>query len=179
MTLAEELAQIDRDIKRLEERRREIYKLSLEAPEEDKVCSDVLAEMCSEAPLFPEMGYPITVSRINMVPSDDNPFCLRVEPKLVAVRPVDDERTYLGVYMGDLPLGSGAYFHPESGVLSLKHSHHNPAIVVPALKRIVMGCESWWGEIKSEDDLRKITDEDIDNLWYVKLLRKMTGADDA
>jgi hypothetical protein len=173
MTLAEELAQIDSDIERLEQRRRDIYKLSLEAPAEEKVCEDVVAEMCSEAPLFPSMPYPITISHINWVQDESNPFWRRGEPKLVAVRPVGDERTYLGVHMGDLHGGCSATYHAESGVLSLEYTSHNPAIVVPSLKRIVMGRESWWGEIKSEADLRQITDKDIDNVWYVQALRKM------
>ena len=42
--------------------------------------------------------------------------------------------------------------------------------VVPELKKIIYGCESWWHEISSADDFSGISDEDINNTWYVKLL---------
>ena len=44
---------------------------------------------------------------------------------------------------------------------------------MPELKRVVYGCESWWHEIESIDEFKKITNEDIENTWYVKLLRAM------
>jgi len=33
--------------------------------------------------------------------------------------------------------------------------------------------ESWWDEIRSEEDFKRITDEDIQNVWYVKLMNQM------
>jgi len=50
----------------------------------------------------------------------------------------------------------------------------NPAMWVPDLNRVVMGWESWWGEIKSEEDLRQISDADIENVWYVKAIKALT-----
>lgn len=47
----------------------------------------------------------------------------------------------------------------------------NPGIFVPELREIVYGCGSWWREIKSVDELKAITDEDIENTWYVQLLQ--------
>ena len=47
----------------------------------------------------------------------------------------------------------------------------NPGIYVPELKEIIFGDSSWWHEIKSEEELREITDDDINNTWYVRLLR--------
>ena len=49
----------------------------------------------------------------------------------------------------------------------------NPAIYVPELRKIVFGCESWWGEIQSPDEIKDITDDDISNVWYVKLVKAM------
>lgn len=43
---------------------------------------------------------------------------------------------------------------------------------VPELGRIVWGCGSWWHKIKSEDDLRQITDDDIDKVCYVQLAKR-------
>ena len=51
--------------------------------------------------------------------------------------------------------------------------HTNPAIFVPELKKIVFGCESWWRKIDSMDEVKDITDEDIENQWYVKLFKSI------
>ena len=45
----------------------------------------------------------------------------------------------------------------------------NPAIFVPELGKIIFGMESWWGRIKSEEELKDITDGDIENVWHVKM----------
>lgn len=45
-------------------------------------------------------------------------------------------------------------------------------------KQIVYGCESWWGEIKSPDHLREITNADIDNVWYVQALKLLGPSTD-
>lgn len=56
----------------------------------------------------------------------------------------------------------------------LKVSFHcNPAIFVFDLNKIIYGCESWWGVIKSEEDLNSISDCDIDNVWYVRALKTL------
>ena len=82
----------------------------------------------------------------------------------VSVRPCGDEyedKTYLGLYVGEVAIGD---------TMSL----HNPCIWVPDLKQYIFGCESWWGVIDSEDDLRKITDADIENVWYVRALKELS-----
>lgn len=38
---------------------------------------------------------------------------------------------------------------------------------------MVNGCGSWWGPVESEKDLEDITDNDIDNVWYVKAWKAM------
>jgi hypothetical protein len=94
--------------------------------------------------------------------------------ELVMIRPCDptlNGKTYLGFYLGDLPIGTGLRLEKNN---TLKVTfHHNPAIFVPQLGRIVYGCESWWGPIRSEDDLKQITDADINDVWYVKLSRNL------
>ena len=47
-------------------------------------------------------------------------------------------------------------------------------IYIPENGRVVFGVESWWGEIKSVDDLKDITDADINSVWYVNALKAMT-----
>ncbi len=94
---------------------------------------------------------------------------------LVQVRPVQDEKTYLGFYVGDLPTGLTMRLNDATGVLSVGYGRGNPAILVPSLGRLVFGFESWWGAIKDESDLEQISDEDIQNIPYVSLLRELLG----
>lgn len=104
----------------------------------------------------------------------------------VAVRPCDPEcegKTFLGFMLGSLPHGRYIVSEDfeddeESGErtkigISVITSR-NPAMYVPALRRIVWGSGSWWSRIESEEKLREITDESIQNLWYVKALNHLT-----
>lgn len=91
---------------------------------------------------------------------------------LVSVRPVGDKygnKTYAGFLIGEIALGSSIKVDEDS--IQLEFSGHNPAIFVPELGEVIYGCESWWGGINSIDELKKITDEDIANVWYVKFLQ--------
>lgn len=47
------------------------------------------------------------------------------------------------------------------------------AILVPELKKIIFGMESWWDEIDSVDEVSDITGSIIADIWYVKMLREM------
>lgn len=116
--------------------------------------------------------YPIEVSAINI----DAKICTlgsgRIG-KLVKIRPCGDEKTYLGLFLGDLPIGISVSHNDETKELSVGFME-NPAIFVFDLNKIVYGQESWWGVIENEGDLQEITDSTIDNQWYVKALRQMT-----
>lgn len=171
MTLRDELQAIRAQIKMLEEQARDVYARSLAAPKEDKVCSDLFAEELAEVPSG-EMPYPITVEAIAWNAQAD--FQGTTSPRLVAVRPVKEDKTYVGIYVGDLPTGVSASLNRTSGVLHIQRAHYNPAIVVPELGRIVFGYESWWHEIKNLEELRNITQEDIEGTWYVRILQGMT-----
>lgn len=98
---------------------------------------------------------------------------------LVKVRPCGDEynnKTFLGIYLGDMDIGLHASFNRATKVLEI-FRHHNPAIYIPSLKKIVYGCESWWGKITDENELKDITDKDIDSQWYVKMMKNMYSPD--
>lgn len=174
-TLKEELARIEAEVEALEKRKAAIYRRSLDATEEEKVCQDWLAKMLGEEP-GPRLTYPIEVTGITW---KDAPM---VRPALfsrgatwVSIRPCegDGKRTYLGFLLGDMARGASVRYDRESGVLSVSPGSYNPAIWVPDLGRIVYGCESWWGAIKEPDDLRKITDADIQNVWYMRALKDL------
>jgi len=143
---------------------------SLDAPEADKVVEDFVARMLAEPPSRAPRE-PWLVSECAWGAADVWSQTRGKEFKLVAVRLAGEKETHVGIYVGDLATGAGASFHRPSGVLTLRLGHHNPAILVPSLGRIVYGYESWWGVIKSEADLKQITDRDIENVWYVRALR--------
>jgi len=123
------------------------------------------------------MEFPLEVSDVVIHPLYRENIGISCHPgRLVAVRPCDpslEDKTYLGVYVGDLPVGIGMSRNRESGILELRPSLSNPCILVPELGRLVWGCESWWRRIESVEDLKDITDEEIENTWYVKALKTL------
>jgi hypothetical protein len=176
--LHEALARIEADIDALEAKRREIYQRSLTAPEEEKVAPDFVSSMEAAESSWPKMKWPKVVTGIHW---GDGPAFRAPREGLtewVAVRPCAEEfggKTYLGVMIGDIALSISARYDAEGGVLSLSPVMHNPAIWIPDLRRVVFGCGSWWWRLKSPDDLRTITDADIENVWYVRALRDLTA----
>lgn len=119
--------------------------------------------------------YPIEVSKIN-ANSNKGSYRDGQVGKFVKIVPCGDEhkgKTYLGLYLGELPVGHSISHNPESKELTVSF-RNNPAIFVFDLNKIVYGMESWWGIIESEEDLKAITESDIDNIWYVKALKELT-----
>lgn len=118
--------------------------------------------------------YPLTIEGI------ENKFCdpiIRASEcgSLVKVAPCGEEyggKTYLGILLGYMTIDANISYNTETKNLLVSPSH-NPAIFVPELKKIIWGCGSWWGKIKNEEDIKQITSEDIENVWYVKMLKEM------
>ena len=81
-------------------------------------------------------------------------------------------KTYLGVYLGDLPISHHITHDPKTKILKVG-TMDNPAIFVPDLNKIIFGCASWWHKIENIDEIKDITKEDIENTWYVKLTKKL------
>lgn len=94
------------------------------------------------------------------------------QSKLVKIKPVGTDKTYIGFYIGDIATGVSAGITETD--LNLQFSNFNPAIFVPELGRVVFGYESWWGEIESPEELTDITQDDIENVWYVQALKAMS-----
>lgn len=175
MSLREELDAIDEQMRVLSARKAKIYEASLAAPADEKVERDTFSRMLAEhaREAAEKARQPLVVHEIVWDEKNDALLTSRKNVNFVAVRIAGEKETHLGLYIGDLALGASIMFHKSSGVLTLGMGFHNPAIYVPKLQRIVFGCESWWGAIKSEADLKQITDADIDNLWYVKALKSL------
>lgn len=178
MTLKEELEALEAEKRVIEEKIQDCYRRSLEAKEGDKLVVDFLAEDLAERPPREPQNRGWQVDRVKWAEgvkyfqrhytSDHDVW--------VSVRPVDKEcegKTYLGVLIGSAPLGVRAVYDGENRILHLKPSFHNPCIWIPDLERIVFGAGSWWAPVESPEDLRKITDTDIENVWYVRALKSL------
>lgn len=97
---------------------------------------------------------------------------------LVKIRPCGKEyegKTYLGFLIGDISIHTSYSYNSAKKQLGF-YGAGNPAIFVPALRKVIFGCESWWCVIENEDELKDITGEDIENVWYVQLLKAMHTA---
>ena len=141
-----------------------------------KTNTDVCDADCNKCADFNSryIEFPIEVSKINI--ENDN-FNLHADRtgEFVKIRPCGEEykgKTYLGILLGDMPVHPTASYNKTSKELSIS-MFCNPAIFVPELKKVIFGCESWWGKITSKDDIEalSISDEDINNVWYVKMLK--------
>lgn len=117
------------------------------------------------------IGYPFVVDDVKIDEIKYNNGLSCEVGELVKIRPCDDKnKTYLGVSLGDLPISNSISLNQKDSVLKIINLT-NPAFYVFELKKIIFGCESWWGKIKSIDELKDITDGEINNVWYVKLLK--------
>ncbi len=124
------------------------------------------------------MQFPITVTAITDTakPAIRPPLMGDKIGDFVSIRPCGkeyDNKTFLGILLGDISRYVDAEFDEASGRLTISHSGYNPAILVPSLGKIILGCESWWGRIKSPDDLKQITNQDIEDVWYVQALKSL------
>jgi hypothetical protein len=126
-----------------------------------------------------EFEYPMEISGIKNISAKN--VNTHKTGSLVQIRPCSDKyekKTYLGIYIGEVPIESLVALNTRTNILDVM-CHTNPAIFVPELKKVIFGCESWWGYIRSEEELKQITDSDIDNVWYVQLLKEMGKKDES
>ena len=118
------------------------------------------------------LQFPIQVDHIEVarqIPSEQLKHA-----QLVCVRLAGDYQTHLGFlldYFGNLGPEVTVSYTKEDKALKV-FTYGTPIMFVPALGRVVYGSECWWTRITSEEELREITDEDIDNCWYVKAFRE-------
>jgi hypothetical protein len=91
---------------------------------------------------------------------------------MVAVRPADEQKTYLGMYLCSAPTGVVGRLEGDQVILMMT-DYCNPAIYVPKLDQIVWGYESWWKKIEDEGQLREITDNDVNSIWYIRALKQL------
>lgn len=111
--------------------------------------------------------FPLTINELDI----KAPEPWGIDPALCRVRLAKDKKTYLGIYIGEIPRYTKASFNEESGTLKI-FSACNPMIYIPELGRAVFGDESWWNCIEPGEDITDITDETIREQWYMKLLEE-------
>lgn len=125
------------------------------------------------------MEFPITVKKVVFPEKSDTLNQKGFSGKcgdFVSVRPCVEKhrgKTYLGIFLGDMALGQSARFNKENGELTLSKYMYNPAMFVPDLNEVIFGCSSWWSKIKTPEDLKQISDLDINNVWYMKALKAL------
>lgn len=174
MTFQDEVKELDAQIEALQAARRAVFQRSIDAPDGEKAWPDWLADghachadMC--------IRYPVEVVGIHR---DATPALISTSARVgswVACQPCEPElvrRTYLGVLLGYLTQGVECYLTGD-GVLSVGMRCHNPAMWIPALKRVVMGSGSNWHVISSPEELQQITREDVEGAGWMKALREL------
>lgn len=132
--LKDEMERVAAEVARLESRQRALYRLSFEAPEQEKVCDDWLAEMLGrpvlgrDEPNRPNQE-PKIVSRITFEGKGIWEESLRPSGCLVAVRPAGDEygnKTFLGVLLGDIALTAVASYNRKTETMNVGMTMHIP-----------------------------------------------------
>lgn len=117
--------------------------------------------------------FPICVTSIDN--RSDQHYTLYPCGKPVRIRVCEDKKTYFGILLGELPIQVSCSHNKNTGHITIQMIT-NPAIYVPELSKIIYGYESWWERIDSIEEAKKmISDSEINNVWYMRLLRDMFG----
>lgn len=134
-------------------------------------------EECEHCDMYDSkfIEYPIVVNAIEQKPIDYSDILYKsYVGKPVAVRLCNNDKTYLGLFLGELPSSSTISLNKEN-VLTVNHMM-NPAMFVPELNKIVFGYESWWKILENEKNFKEISDTDIENIWYIRALKSVCGS---
>ena len=141
---------------------------------------NITEDICETCPNFKShfIEYPIQVDKIVTDEFRDG-FDLYANKvgSFVEVRPCGDEygkKTYVGILLGEQPMGARVTYNESNRQIRVS-SNMNPAIFVPTLKKIIYGCESWWRVIENPNEIQNISEDDINNTWYVQLAKSMTN----
>lgn len=120
--------------------------------------------------------YPIEVNSINTVPIDTSFAGVgHTCGEIVEIRPCAEEynnKSFIGIYIGDLPMMISSSYNKATKAITTQ-AIPNPAIFVPELKKIIFGAESFWRKLDSIEDFKGISDTDINNTWYMQLMKNM------
>ena len=128
--------------------------------------------------IYPKLHQLKTLIRFSGIKETKHPEGLPIHPYgspcLVRVKPCAEEyggKTFIGFLVGHAAIGSRITIKDDS--LVCDWAYFNPMIYIPENGCVVFGYESWWGKIDSVDDLKEITNEEIDSVWYVNLAKSV------
>lgn len=123
--------------------------------------------------------YPIEVAKVTKrgaTLKDTNPLTGIKIGDFASVRPCGDSnpegKTFFGYFIGDIPYRTGVIYDPQDKELMIA-GDTNPAFFLPDLGEVVFGMGSFWGKMEKPEDLKQISDADINSLWYVKALQAL------
>lgn len=117
------------------------------------------------------MEFPLTIDDIELVPFKSlDTHHIGTPVRIKPCTKEETDKTYLGIYLGELPIQNLASYTEEDKKLRIQ-AMMNPAIYVFELKKIIYGCESYWSFIKDPHDFEEITPEMINGQWYIELLK--------
>lgn len=128
--------------------------------------------------------YPLTVNniKVNDLNYNEPPLFHKDDVgKFCAIRPCGEQyknKTYLGIYLGDLPAIPRVTHDSNTLELEIK-AVPNAAIFVPTLKKIIFGMESYWYIIENPEDMKEITDDIINGQWYVQALKVLSAKEES
>lgn len=119
-----------------------------------------------------------SLNKIKSVKYDDNLalYSLYKGNSIVEVKPCDkkkyEDKNYIGIYLGDFPQTVSGETNKD-GEFVIKPTHNNPLIYIPETNSVVFGSGSWWRKIEKIEDFKGISDEEIQNTWYVQLMKEL------
>lgn len=132
--------------------------------------------------LFRSINWMLNFSEYKEIKYDKKPAIITekgrhgVPVKVRSCKKEHGDKTYFGIYIGDV--AQTVSHSIEDNVVTAGFSFHNPAIFIPELGEIVYGFESWWCRIQTKEDLDKlITDDTINNVWYIQALKTLAQSD--
>ena len=122
------------------------------------------------------INYPIEVNEIKLYKDTLQIYDVGT---LVKVKPCAAEyngKTFAGILLGDLQQSSMISYIRESKTLRII-PWMNPAIWIPGVNEIIWGSNSWWSPISDVSELKDINTEDIENCWYMQILKSAIESD--
>lgn len=132
-------------------------------------------ETCEKCPRYKNrfIEFPLTIDQLDIQSIEPSTLYADRIGSPCAIRLAgNDPKTYIGIFLGELPYQIHASVFIQNNTLSC-YPLYNPAILVPELKRIVYGYESWWKTLESPEDFKEITGADIQSQWYVQMFQHM------
>lgn len=140
-------------------------------------CTEKQSKLIEEMfDLFNKMDWQISFNNYKSISYDthdaiDKRGC-GIPVKIRSCKKEHGDKTYFGILLGDIA-NSIISEIDDNGNITISHSLYNPAIFVPELNDIIYGYESWWSKIKNKEELNEyITNDTINNIWYMKLLNE-------